>query len=113
MQRWLAAMVAALPGAFRFTPGALAQVRRRELDVTVRSVTAGIRGADLWGKAPEGLDIVCLIEGRIEVRRVGTASFTMTEQRSFFVVPREGRAPPATGPRSARRVRRRPVATSW
>jgi len=83
-----------LAGAFRFTTGVLAHVRRREVDVTVRSVTAGIRGTDLWGKAADDRDIVCLIEGRIEVRRTGDPAITMAEPRSFFVAPRGGRPLP-------------------
>jgi hypothetical protein len=83
-----------LAGAFRFTTGALARVRSREVDVTIRTVTAGIRGTDLWGKAGDDRDVVCLIEGRIEVRRAGEPSITMAEPRSFFVAPRGGRALP-------------------
>jgi hypothetical protein len=33
------------------------------------TITAGIRGTDLWGKADATRDIVCLIEGRITVER--------------------------------------------
>lgn len=83
-----------LAGAFRFTTGALARVRSREVDVTIRTVTAGIRGTDLWGKAGDDLDVVCLIEGRIEVRRAGEPAITMAEPRSFFVAPRGGRGRP-------------------
>ena len=53
-----------LQGAFRFTTDALAKSRRRDVTVTVATVTAGIRGTDLWGKAASDRDIVCLIEGR-------------------------------------------------
>ncbi len=77
-----------LQGAFRFTTDALARSRRREVSVTVATVTAGIRGTDLWGKAAADRDIVCLIEGRIEVSRQGDPTITMDQPLSFFIAPR-------------------------
>ena len=44
-------------GAFRFTTEILARARRRDVSVTVATVTAGIRGTDLWGKAAADRDI--------------------------------------------------------
>lgn len=35
-------------GAFRFTTDVLAKARRREVSIRVATVTAGIRGTDLW-----------------------------------------------------------------
>jgi len=77
-----------IQGAFRFTTDALARSRRREVSVTVATVTAGIRGTDLWGKAAADRDIVCLIEGRIEVSRQGDPTITMDQPLSFFIAPR-------------------------
>jgi hypothetical protein len=74
-------------GAFRFTTDALAKSRRREVSVTVATVTAGIRGTDLWGKAAADRDIVCLIEGRIEVSRQGDPTITMDQPLSFYIAP--------------------------
>ena len=37
------------------------------MSIRVATVTAGIRGTDLWGKSAADRQIVCLIEGRIEV----------------------------------------------
>jgi len=65
-----AATMKVFEGAFRFTTSVLVKYRgRREVEVTISAVTAGIRGTDLWGKAAPDRDIVCLIEGIIEVRR--------------------------------------------
>jgi len=75
-------------GAFRFTTDVVARARRREVTVTVATVTAGIRGTDLWGKAAADRDIVCLIEGRIEVSRQGDPTITMDQPLSFFIAPR-------------------------
>ncbi|MGH8706319.1 MAG: FecR domain-containing protein, partial [Burkholderiales bacterium] len=38
-------------GAFRFTTEALAKQRRRDVRISVATVTAGIRGTDLWGRS--------------------------------------------------------------
>jgi hypothetical protein len=82
-----------LRGAFRFTTQAAAHFRgRRQIDVRIATVTAGIRGTDLWGKAAEDRDIVCLIEGRISVQRGADAAIVMDEPMSFYVAPRN--APP-------------------
>jgi hypothetical protein len=77
-----------LAGAFRFTTDALAKARRREVSISVATVTAGIRGTDLWGKAAADRDIVCLIEGRIDVARAGDPPLTMDQPLSFFIAPR-------------------------
>src|ERR1700750_908895 len=45
-------------GAFRFTTRALGANRKRELDIRVRTITAGIRGTDLWGKSTDARDLV-------------------------------------------------------
>ena len=84
-----------LSGAFRFTTQAGARFRgRRQIDVRIATVTAGIRGTDLWGKAADDRDIVCLIEGRISVQRQGEAGFTMDQALSFYIAPRNAPALP-------------------
>jgi hypothetical protein len=83
-----AASLRVLEGAFRFTTDVLARARRREVAINVATVTAGIRGTDLWGKAAADRDIVCLIEGRIEVTREGDPAVTMDQPLSFFIAPR-------------------------
>jgi hypothetical protein len=81
-----------LAGAFRFTTSALYKFRgERDVKVRIATITAGIRGTDVWGKAAADRDIVCLIEGKIAVTR-GADSFTMDEPLSFFIAPRN--APP-------------------
>ncbi|MGH8723201.1 MAG: SPOR domain-containing protein, partial [Burkholderiales bacterium] len=73
-----------LEGAFRFTTDLLAQQRRRDVSIRVATVTAGIRGTDLWGKSAPEREIVCLIEGRIEVGAEGEAPVVMAEPRQFY-----------------------------
>ena len=74
-----------LEGAFRFTTDALAKERRRDVSIRVATVTAGIRGTDLWGKSDrEDKQIVCLIEGRIEVGAEGETPVVMDQARQFY-----------------------------
>ena len=73
-----------LEGAFRFTTDALAKVRKREVAITVATVTAGVRGTDLWGKSAGDRQTVCLIEGRIEVGAEGEAPVAMDQARQFY-----------------------------
>ena len=71
-------------GAFRFTTDALAKNRRRDVSIAVATVTAGIRGTDLWGKSAPDRQIVCLIEGKIEVGAEGEKPVVMDQARQFY-----------------------------
>ena len=73
-----------LEGAFRFTTDVIARERRREVSIKVATVTAGIRGTDLWGKSTRDREIVCLIEGKIEVGAEGEKPVTMDQPRQFY-----------------------------
>jgi hypothetical protein len=74
-------------GAFRFTTEALEKFGgRREVNITVKTVTAGIRGTDLWGKSTSDSQIVCLIAGTIEVTSPGERPFTMDRPLSFYAL---------------------------
>jgi len=73
-----------LEGAFRFTTDLLAKERRREVSIRVATVTAGIRGTDLWGKSAPEREIVCLIEGKIEVGAEGETPVLMDQPRQFY-----------------------------
>jgi|AP12_2_1047962.scaffolds.fasta_scaffold32643_1 hypothetical protein len=92
-----AAALNVLQGAFRYTTAILQKSRRRDITITVATVTAGIRGTDLWGKAASDKDIVCLIEGDIEVTRGTDAPIRMDQPKSFFVAPK-GQAPLPVAP---------------
>lgn len=67
--RLFRATLRVLTGAFRFTTPApaTADIPR---DVTIRlpTLTAGIRGTDVWGKALDGRERIVLIEGKVGVR---------------------------------------------
>jgi hypothetical protein len=74
-----------LEGAFRFTTDVAAKQRRRDVNISVATVTAGIRGTDLWGRSRDERQIVCLIEGRIEVGAEGEQPVVMDQMRQFYV----------------------------
>jgi hypothetical protein len=72
-------------GAFRFTTEAAKKFRgKREVNITIATVTAGIRGTDLWGKSDPDRQIVALIEGRIEVTPPGESPIAMDQPLSFY-----------------------------
>ncbi|HYG54306.1 MAG TPA: FecR domain-containing protein [Burkholderiales bacterium] len=73
-----------LEGAFRFTTDVAAKQRRRDVNITVATVTAGIRGTDLWGRSREDTQIVCLIEGEIEVGAEGEKPVVMNQPLQFY-----------------------------
>lgn len=76
-------------GAFRYTTLALGALRRRELDVHIGpTITAGIRGTDIWGKSDPARELLCLIEGSVEVASPGAAPQRMDQPLTFYVVPR-------------------------
>jgi hypothetical protein len=79
-------------GAFRFTTDAASKLSsRRDVGVRFATVTVGIRGTDLWGKQADDKEIVCLIEGKIEVNRMldGTAAeaVTLDQPLQFYIAP--------------------------
>lgn len=73
-----------LEGAFRFTTELVAKERRREVSIRVSQVTAGIRGTDIWGRSRPGNEIVCLIEGEVEVAAQGEPPLTMNKPLQFY-----------------------------
>ena len=86
-------------GAFRFTTDALGKLTaKREVTIAVNNVTAGIRGTDLWGKSTQESDIVCLIEGSIEVTPPGERPFTLDQRFSFYALEGNLSKPVATVP---------------
>lgn len=81
-------------GAFRFTTRFFGAPRaRRDFNIRIVTVTAGIRGTDIWGKGTAERDVVCLIEGNIEVSH-RNEKFTMREPLSFFIAGRDGSRQP-------------------
>lgn len=98
-QTFLQAALDVSRGAFRFTTDVKAKLlSRREVDIRVTTVTAGIRGTDLWGKSADDRDIVCLIEGRIAVQREAEQPVNLDQALQFYIAPKAGGRPDASRP---------------
>lgn len=55
-------------GAFRVTTDIAQKFQRqRAINIRAGTITIGLRGTDVWGRADEERDFVCLLEGRIVV----------------------------------------------
>ena len=94
-QTFLQAAIDVARGAFRFTTDLKLKLNsRREVDIRIATITAGIRGTDLWGKSAGDRDVVCLIEGKIAVQREQDAPIAMDQALQFYIAPKtaEGRA---------------------
>jgi len=77
-----------LKGAFRFTTRALDKLRPRAVSVQIGpTITAGIRGTDIWGKSDSDQALLCLIEGHIVVQSPGAGQQDMAQAQTFYVVP--------------------------
>ncbi len=63
------------------------------MNVRVEQVTIGVRGTDSWGRSRDERQIVCLIEGAIEVGADGEPPPTMDQPRQFYR-REKGVAPP-------------------
>jgi len=76
-----------IKGAFRFTTSLIGKYRRRNVTARINTVTIGIRGTDVWGKAELDRDFVVLLEGNISIERDGV-SLEMDQVLSLFMAPR-------------------------
>lgn len=84
-------------GAFRLTTDAFQKVRqKRAINVRVGTVTAGIRGTDIWGKNDSEKDLICLLEGRITVSHTNGDAHTLDQPLSFYTA-NKGQAPTPPG----------------
>lgn len=87
-RRFFSAALDVAKGAFRFTTDKLRRLSRRDISIRVATVTAGIRGTDIWGKTEPERDFICLLEGRIGVSHQDGDSREMSEPLTFYVAPR-------------------------
>jgi hypothetical protein len=81
-------------GAFRFTTGVFSKApAERDVKVRIATITAGVRGTDVWGRSTPAEDLVCLLEGRISVSH-DRKEFVMDEALQFFIAPRNEKPKP-------------------
>jgi len=91
------AAIFAAEGAFRLAVDKFGKyLAERELSVAVNAVNVGVHGADLWGKSTSDSQIVCLIQGNIEVTPPGEKPFTMDQPLSFYTLEGTVSRPVAT-----------------
>lgn len=93
-----------LRGAFRFTTGLFPQrLTGRAINVRAATLTAGIRGTDLWGKSAEDKDLICLLEGHIVVTHPLGEPMALSEPLAFASALRD-QAPRAVASVEAEQV---------
>ncbi|MBC8007369.1 MAG: FecR domain-containing protein [Prolixibacteraceae bacterium] len=96
---FISATLKVLEGAFRFTTDAALKNRRtRDITVQFPTVTAGIRGTDIWGKNLGDKEVVVLIEGKITVTRAGEQPLQMNDPLTYLQAPKAGTASVAAVP---------------
>lgn len=84
-KRVFTAALDVVKGAFRFTSGVFSKQRQpRAVNIRVATITAGIRGTDLWGRSDDERDLVCLLEGRITVMHPQAEAVGMNEPLSCY-----------------------------
>lgn len=72
-----------LQGAFRFTTSQLNKLQsKRDVTLRVATITAGIRGTDVWGKSTADADLFCLIDGQASVTH-GERNYDLNETMTF------------------------------
>ena len=90
---FIAATLKVLEGAFRFTTAAAVKNRgTRNITVQFPTVTAGIRGTDIWGKNLGDKEVLVLIEGKITVTRAGDQPVQMKDPLTYLQAPKAGTA---------------------
>jgi len=72
-------------GFFRFATNAVAKaVGQRQIDVSLRTATIGIRGTDFWAMSDDKHDAACLFEGRIDLATRDQGALTLDKPTAFW-----------------------------
>jgi cell division septation protein DedD len=79
-------------GRIRFTAAATRTRARRDITVQFATITAGIRGTDIWGKNLGDKEVLVLIEGKVTVTRAGDAPLEMKDPLTYLQAPKTGAA---------------------
>lgn len=84
-------------GAFRFTTQAASKANERDVIIKLgMNATIGLRGTDLWGRGRDDKDIVCLIEGKIDVTGNNGKTLRLDQPRQMFSSTRSAPPEPPT-----------------
>lgn len=85
-------------GSFRYSTGPLSQFRKRELGVSIGpAIIGGVRDSDIFARSEDTQDLLCLIEGQVQVAGPDAPEQTLDQPRTFYVVPR-GQPPRPVAP---------------
>lgn len=72
-------------GFFRFATSAVAKaVGQRQINVTLRTATIGIRGTDFWSMTDAVHDAACIFEGRIDLDTRDQGALVLDKPTAFW-----------------------------
>ncbi|MDP3139600.1 MAG: FecR domain-containing protein, partial [Burkholderiaceae bacterium] len=72
-------------GFFRFATSAVARaVGERQIDVSLRTATIGVRGTDFWSMSDAQHDAVCLFEGKVDLATSDQGSLPLDRPTAFW-----------------------------
>lgn len=92
----LKATLNVIKGAFRFTTSFFKPKRKsaHQVNIKIGSITAGLRGTDIWGRSTDEEDFVTLLEGSITVEAEGEGSAILSEPLTLYLKKRGQAAEP-------------------
>jgi hypothetical protein len=74
-----------LEGFFRFATSSVSKVvGTRDVEITLRTATVGIRGTDLWAMTDTVHDAACLFEGRVDVATATQGTLALDKPTAFW-----------------------------
>ncbi len=72
-------------GFFRFATSAVAKVvGQRQVNVTLRTATIGVRGTDFWTMTAVTHETTCLFEGKVELDTTDNGLITLDKPTAFY-----------------------------
>lgn len=72
-------------GFFRFATSAVAKVAgQRQIDVTLRTATIGVRGTDFWSMTDAEHDAACLFEGKVALATRDQGALVLDKPTAFW-----------------------------
>ncbi|QKS30031.1 MAG: FecR domain-containing protein [Candidatus Accumulibacter similis] len=78
-------------GTVRLTTGELARsLRQRAINLRVGTLTASVRGTDLWGTADGAGDRICLLEGVVTLLQPDSEARQVGEAGSCYLAAKDG-----------------------
>ncbi len=75
-----------LRGAFRLTTPSQTTTKH-DFQIKINSITAGVRGTDIWGTSQTDKDLICLLDGEISVQS-GNTQVILKNPKDYFIVPK-------------------------